>query len=298
LQAQAAAASQIRLEAIRARGVLTCGMAPDMPGFSIVRSATNAEGLDADLCRATAVKIFGSADRARFVALATIDDFRARADIDVVFHGLTWKAQREADWGVRFAAVTFYDGQTIVVRADDPATVAAALDGELVCVESGSIFAAVLRRKHPAIRQLEMSDALSALAAFKAGRCRGWSWDASSLSAALAGVGARTYRILPDRFSDEPLAPIVRAADTDLLAVLRATIAATLAAEAGGATGGSDYGRIYARNLAGENRVVMERGANRLVRDGGRMTSDSPGGPSTLSASESSGGRPRRRDRP
>ncbi len=259
-----------RLAAIRARGVLTCGLAADMPGFSVVTSDMAAEGLDADMCRATAATIFGTAERARFATLATIDDFRSRPEIDIVFHGLTWKTEREARWGVRFAAVTFHDGQTIALRAGDTARDAAALRGALVCVERGSIFAGVLRRAYPAIRQRAVRDARAALVAFRAGRCRGWSWDASSLSAALAGPGARAYRIMSERLSYAPLAPIVRAEDGDLLAVVRTTVAATLSND-------DDYGRIYARNLTGNDRVEMARGANRLVRDGGRMTADSPG---------------------
>lgn len=219
-----------------------------MPGFSVVASTTDARGLDADLCRAVAQSIFGDPDRARFVPLATIDEFLGRDDIDLVFHGLTWKPAREKAWDVRFTAVSFRDGQTIAVRADDPARTAADLDGAPVCVERDSIFAGQLRRARPAIVQVPQPDATAARAAFNAGRCRGWSWDASSLFAALSHDRGASYRLLADRFSLELLAPIVRAGDDDLAKVMRRVIPAAL-----------KNGTLYRRHFVDGANVVVEQ---------------------------------------
>lgn len=286
--ATAAASPPARLERIQARGTLNCGLAPAMPGFSVVLDESHAEGLDADLCRAMAVATLGSSDQARFVRLETVDQFLNDDEIDLVFHGLTWKPQREERWGIAFAAVTFHDGQAYAVRRDSGIAHAAELAGKTVCVENATIFSAAVMRARPAVRILELPDAKAVQTAFRAGRCDAWSWDASSLFAALSGEGGEAYRILPERLSHEPLAPIVRTSDVDLAAMLRWTMVVLLGGKGGveppsssqtvgsqraraiiEATGGFDA--IYARNLQGPRRPLMDRGANRLRRDGGLM---------------------------
>lgn len=270
------AAPPSRLDMIRARGTLQCGLAPAMPGFSVVHDERHARGLDADLCRATAAAIFGTADAARFVALETVDQFLADDGIDLVFHGLTAKSVREARWGVSFAATSFDDGQAIVVRSDGPVRTAAQLTGQSVCAEAGTIFAGRLARARHDIRVLALPDAPSARRAFLAGRCAGWTWDASSLFSSLVGPDAGRYRILPGRFSHEPLAPIVRRSDGALAAVLSATIGVLKSAEMGAVaepqvaglrarwsravlTRFGDYGALYRLNLTGAERVAMDR---------------------------------------
>lgn len=296
LCANAAPSSLSRVAAIQSRGTLHCGLAPNVPGFSVVRDDRHATGLDADLCRATAVTILGSADAARFVPLETVDQFLADDTIDIVFHGLTWKVERERRWGVAFTAVSFQDGQAFAVPRREAITHAAALDGRTVCVEAATIFAAAVRRALPRARILALPDAVAAEQAFRAGRCDAWSWDASSLFSALSRADGDEFRILPERLSHEPLAPIVRAGDSDLAALFRWTMAVLLGGEGGdampappqgidvergaailAATG--DYAAIYARNLEGAGQPAMDRGANRLVRNDGLMDPKKAGGP-------------------
>ncbi|TZG27222.1 transporter substrate-binding domain-containing protein [Sphingomonas montanisoli] len=224
-----------------------------MPGFSLVIGPASATGLDADLCRAVARALLGDAAHARFVPIATIDQFRSDHTIDLVFHGLTAKPAREEAWGVRFAPVSFQDGQAIALHGDDPARTADDLDGAMVCVERDSIFAGQLRRARPNIRQLPQANATAARMAFQAGRCRGWSWDVSGLFSALSHDKAKRYRILPDRFSIEPLAPIIRAGDADLLKVARRAIPAAL-----------KDGTLYRRHFVEDANVTLERRPQRF----------------------------------
>ena len=102
----------------------------------------------------------------------------------------------------------------------------------------------------------------------------------------LAGQRATRYRLLPERFSYEPLAPIVRRQDRDLLVNVRDAIDSVIDAEHLGLTrkvaarrgkeyatvaAAGNYGEIYARNLEGPLRITADRGANRPVRDGGML---------------------------
>jgi general L-amino acid transport system substrate-binding protein len=288
----ALAAAPSRMEAIRARGVLNCGLAPAMPGFSVIRDEHRAQGLDADLCRATAIAIFGRPGHARFKPLNRIESFLAAPAMDMAFHGLTRKSAREEKWGIIFPATSFHDGQTFAVRRDSGIGRAEQLAGKTICVTNAPAtpFLRTLLKASLGGRIMVLSDTAAAKRGLEAGLCTAWSWDASSLMAALSGANAGRFRILPDRLSHEPLAPIVRATDGDLAAVIRATFAMLLAAEADGlarsrlhAQGRAasrimgavgNFAQIYARNLQGRGRVPMDRGANRLRRDGGLMEPD------------------------
>ena len=98
-----------RMEKILARGVLVCGVAADDPGFS-QRSADGVfTGLEADMCRALAVAVLGSAQQLRFVPLETVHDFLADVSVDIVFHRLSWAVTREAPGQLEFGPVYFFE---------------------------------------------------------------------------------------------------------------------------------------------------------------------------------------------
>lgn len=280
-----AAVPPTRLEKIAQRGYLRCGLARDMPGFSIVRSEHVASGFDVDLCRAVATNILGDPAKVRFRAIDRIEEFQADDGIDVVFHGLTRTQVRERRWNIAFAAISFHDGQAIAVRRSIHSH--RRLAQGPICVERGSIFEQVLANAHPRWRLRRVRDAEAARRDLASGRCIGWSWDASSLMARLSGRDAVRYRLLPERYSYEPLAPIVRAGDRDLLAKVSDTIDALIAAQdrtvkfdAGQgrvvAVMG-DYGAIYGRNLEGPQKLQADRGPNRPVSLGGRLVVDHSG---------------------
>lgn len=239
-----------RLDLIRARGTLGCGVPANMPGFSVVVDETDATGMDADLCRAAAATIFGVDGRARFIAVDTIDQFLADERIDMVFHALTWKPARERRWGIAFVARTFADGQALAVRSTDGITRASQLGGRTVCVEAGTIFAAAVMRMRPRVRVLALPDGSAAKGAFLAGRCEAWSWDASGLFAALSGLDGKDFRILSERLSAEPLSPIVRAADQDLADLFRQTLRKLVA--------NGEYDQIISRNFTGPGHPRMD----------------------------------------
>src|SRR3954465_9460730 len=83
-----------RLDAIKARGVLNCGVATDEPGMSFRDAKGNYTGFEADLCRSVAIAIFGT-PKVAFKPTTTLQDFLRTDDIDVVFRGLSWTYARE-----------------------------------------------------------------------------------------------------------------------------------------------------------------------------------------------------------
>lgn len=178
--------------------------------------------------------------RARFAALDTLAQFLAAPGIDLVFHGLTVTLTRDTGAAISFGPVTFHDGQAVLTRGGRlPA-------GASVCVAIAGRFAdnlaSFMRAKDMDLAIVAAADFPAARAAFAANQCDALTADASTLFAAADGQSA----LLPERLSREPLAPVVRKEDGDLLAVLRWTIFALIQAEEDGVTADNIASRLHA----------------------------------------------------
>ena len=309
-----------RLQRIQQRGVLGCGIEASVPGFSERDAQGRYRGLDVDVCRALAAAILGAGDRLRFLPAASVARFRANDDIDLVSRRLTWELRREGDDRLLFGPVTFYDGQGFLVDGALGTTSARQLAGRPVCVAGGDVFERNLnefvRRASLDVSKIVLEsphDYDDIAARLADGRCRVYSGDVSDLGAIRSRLPRPdAFAILPDRISEEPLAPLVRREDGDLFTILRWTIYALIAAEElgvdsrnleemrrsedldvrrllGGLPGNGralgldeawavnairavgNYGELFDRNLGRDSRIKLDRGRNRLVRDGGLM---------------------------
>lgn len=262
-----ALAARTRIEAISGRGELICGLPRNVPGFAVLDDRNRATGFDADMCREIAATILGTPEAVRFVQVDSIDQFIETDTIDLVFHGLTSTSQREAKWNIAFGPATFIDGQTFAVRASDTRDTAkgtTALRGP-ICIENSPSRIASLRSwlarsnaRNPVFVFPAQQDAASA---FRSRYCAAWSGDASMLGSSLAGKDARLYRILSERLSVEPLAPVVRARDQDLLENIATTLS-KLVAPMDGNPAISRYDQLYERHFGGKDWPTQEPGAN------------------------------------
>jgi general L-amino acid transport system substrate-binding protein len=315
-----AAAQSSRLERIKARGELGCGIEGTFPGFAEQDARGRYHGLDIDICRAVAAALFGVPDRVSFRPALAIEEFRQDDAVDLVSRRLTWELRREAALGLLFGPVTFHDGQGFLAPARLGVTGARQLPGHQVCVAGGTVFEVNLN-EYAARQGLSFgktiveshhdhADIASRLAD---GRGTAYTGDVSDLGAIRARLPRPAeFAILEDRISDEPLAPIVRERDVELFAVVRWTIFALIAAEALGITSANvdeklgspdlavrrflgvvpgngralqlderwayqviksvgNYGEIFERNLGQQSPIKLDRGRNRLFRDGGLM---------------------------
>ena len=243
LAGESPASAQGRLARIRQRGMLVCGVAPVIVGFSRVDSQGRYSGFDVDICRAVSAAIFGSPDRVRYEHADSVEQFQHGSDIDLVSRRLTWSLQREG-MGLLFGPVMFYDGQGFLVPARISAQKARELSSVRVCVVPGGLSEAnlatyfnqqhlTLQRKIllPAERVGQLEGELSS------GRCDAFTADVSELGSLRSAMRQPdAYRILPEQISKEPLAQLVRATDVDLFQVLRWTVFAMIAAEELGIT--------------------------------------------------------------
>jgi general L-amino acid transport system substrate-binding protein len=309
-----------RIDSIRARGRLQCGIEPGYPGFATVDEAGRHAGFDIDICRAIAAALLGSGERVDFVPSGSISQLRG-SSIDVVSRRLTWSLAREQR-GIRFGPIVFHDGAALLVPYASRARAPRDLAGRRICTRGDSpAEGALLRRFHELRLPLTLRPAADDKAAeqeFYSGRCEAWAADLSLLAAARArrephgarGPRSGRPRLLPGMLSREPLAVVVRQEDARLLDVIRWTTYLLIEAEERGVraadiaplqlagrlddalaltAGGvpalglgnswagdvlravGNYAELYDRNLGPDTPVALERGLNRLWRDGGLL---------------------------
>jgi general L-amino acid transport system substrate-binding protein len=231
------------LTQIRARGTLRCGVSEGIPGFSMKGASGQWAGLDADFCRAVAAAALGDPGKVTFLPLrasARFPALQSRA-VDLLARNTTWTLAREAGLDVQFPGVLFYDGQAFMVPTASAVKSLAHLKGATICVEKGTThegnLAQYFEGRGIAVTPLVMDSASAAADAFFAGRCGVYSSDASQLAAAASRAPAgRAFRILPERISKEPLAPVVRSGDDAWLTLVRWVLFVLVAAEEQGIT--------------------------------------------------------------
>ena len=240
LSASCGGVAPSRVSRIRQRGFLVCGVFPGIAGFAQVDRQGHYTGFDVDICRAVAAAILGSAERIRYQPIESIDVFQRSADIDVVSRRLTWSLRREG-LHVLFGPVTFYDGQGFLVPERLQINHASDLASVPVCVAEGSehdvTLTAYFRQHQIALDKVGVADGSAGGRALAEGRCQAFSADVSELASVRSTMNnPRSFRILPDRISQEPLAQLVREEDVDLFNVLRWTVFAMISAEELGVT--------------------------------------------------------------
>jgi general L-amino acid transport system substrate-binding protein len=230
-----------RVVRIQQRGYVGCGIWPEVRGFSTVDAAGRYQGLDVDMCRAVAAAILGSPERVQFTKLATVQEFLATPDVDLVSRRLTWSITREGVSGLRFGPVMFYDGQGFMVPKLAGVTRVAQLSGRRICVDPGSPsefnLGPLFRQRKLALEQLLLDPGTDVAAAFASRRCDAYTADVTMLASIRAGfMRPEEFVILDELVSKEPLAQVVRQEDPRLFDVLRWTIFALINAEELGVT--------------------------------------------------------------
>ncbi len=225
-----------RLEDIKARGAVNCGVFPGVAGFSVVSKDGRYSGFDIDICRAVSAAIFGVPDKVKFIAAPSIDVFRHSPGPDLVIRRLTWTLTREAPLGLMFGPIIYFDGQGFLVPKSIGVTDVQKLTGKRVCVMSGEGWVGNLMRFSQAnsldIRSIVVTSRSDGEKAFIAGRCDAFSADKTMLGAIRADAAEpQDYDILPEQISKEPLAPLVREGDDRFFQVVRWTVFALIESE-------------------------------------------------------------------
>ena len=231
------------LDAIRARGQLTCGIHVGVAGFALPDSRGTWQGLDVDLCRGVAVAIFNDPSKVRLVPLSASQRFTAlgSGEIDVLFRTSTQTMLRDTTLGIRHVATYFFDGHGFMVKRDSGVTRARDMAGASICLVQGTTneqvtadyFRSVNVRFNPVV--FERNEQVAA--ALQAGRCDAYGHDASQLAAMRSTLAnPRDWVILDETFSKEPYGAYVRRGDEDWFELVRWYTYALIEAEEQGIT--------------------------------------------------------------
>jgi len=232
------------LDAIRSRGQFVCGVSTGVAGFSLPDSKGVMQGIDADTCRAVAAAVLGDANKIRFVPLTTTNRFTAlqSGEIDMLVRSTTWTLGREANLGLEFAGVNFYDGTGFLVKTAAGVKSVKELDGATICVQPGTstelAIADYFRLNNLKFTPVEIQDYAEIGNTFLSGRCDAYSTDMSGLASFRFQQGdkASDYLLLPEVISKEPLGVMVRKGDDKFFDVARWTMFALFQAEESGIT--------------------------------------------------------------
>jgi len=231
------------LKAVKARGILRCGVNPGLAGFAFADAGGRWRGFDADFCRAVAAAVLGDPGKVAFVPLTNDRRFAAlkAGQVDLLARNTSWTYSRDAGEAVDFAGVSYYDGQGFLAPRSLELQSAAELSGAKVCFLSGSTSALNLgdwfKARSVNWTPMPMKTEAALRAAYEHGDCDVMSADLSALASAratLADPGGHV--LLPDVISKEPLSPVVRQGDPGWTDVVRWTLNALILAEELGVT--------------------------------------------------------------
>ncbi|WP_415315887.1 amino acid ABC transporter substrate-binding protein [Candidatus Pelagibacter sp. Uisw_137] len=203
------------------KGFVRCGVSQGLPGFSNADAAGNWTGVDVDVCRAVAAAVLGDANKVKFTPLSAKERFTAltSGEIDILSRNTTWTLSRDADIGLTFVGVNFYDGQGFMVRKDSGITSTSQFkNGISACTNIGTTTELNMRdffnSKGISYEPVAFEKADEVVAAYDSGRCDTYTTDKSGLAAQRTKMtNPDDHIVLPETISKEPLGPVVRQGD-------------------------------------------------------------------------------------
>ena len=233
-----ASAQAATLDDVKARGRLLCGVNPGLQGFAAQGSDGAWAGFDVDFCKAVAAAVLGDGKAVDFVpvnAQQRFDKLKSGA-IDLLARNTTWTMERETKLGLRFAGVSYHDGQGFIVKKLLGVTNALNLSGAAVCFLSGTTTQAnvedFFREKEMSFTPVSFDKIDDLVKAFDESKCDTYTADLSQLYAVrLKLANPDDSIVLPDVISKEPLGPAVRQGDEQWFNIVRWTLFALIDAE-------------------------------------------------------------------
>ena len=234
-----------RLDLIKKRGELICGVSGKIPGFSFLGINGEYKGLDVDICKSFAAGILGDSSKIQYRPLTAAERFTAikTGEIDILSRNTTFTLSRDSSGGngLSFAPVVFYDGQGLMVKKESNISNIEDLQNKSICVGSGTTTEQnindVFESKSLPYTPIKYQDLNQVIAGYLQGRCSAMTSDRSQLAAARSGFkNPEEHIILKNVLSKEPLSPASDGADNKLADALRWIIFTLITAEEEGIT--------------------------------------------------------------
>ncbi|MGE3875625.1 MAG: amino acid ABC transporter substrate-binding protein [Parvibaculaceae bacterium] len=226
------------LEDVKAKGFIQCGSNPSLIGFGFPDDQNNWTGFDVDFCRALAAAIFNDPTKVKFTPLSAKERFTAlqSGEIDILSRNTTWTMSRDTSLGLKFAGITYYDGQGFMVKKSLGVNSALNLNGASVCTQTGTTtelnLADFFKANNMTYQVVAFEKNEEVLKAYQDGRCDVYTTDQSGLYAERLKLATPDdHIILPEIISKEPLGPVVRQGDDAWFNVVKWTYFALVNAE-------------------------------------------------------------------
>jgi general L-amino acid transport system substrate-binding protein len=129
------------LARVQARGQVVCGVNEDVFGFGFLNPNTGSiTGINVDFCAAVAAAVFGDSTAVdlRLLAFDAAPDALLSGELDLaLLHNFTHTLAADSSVKLAFGPPLFYDGQSIMVRADSGIEGWPDVNGETICTVGG-----------------------------------------------------------------------------------------------------------------------------------------------------------------
>jgi len=230
-----------RLQLIKDRGKVICGCNAELIGFGYINPDGEFEGFDVDFCKAIAAAVFSDATKVEFRPLTAAERLPAlqTGEIDVLIRNTTWTLTRDTANELDWAAVSFYDGQGMMVQTDSGYKTLEDMEGATVCCTTGTTtemnLADAFRMRGVEYTPLLFESTQDTNTAYEEGRCDGETSDKSQLAALRSAMANPEDHIILDvTMSKEPLGPLTAHGDNQWNDVVRWVVWGMMEAEESG----------------------------------------------------------------
>lgn len=251
------------LDDVKARGALKCGVNTGLLGFAEKQADGSWTGFDVDFCKAIAAAVLGDAGKVEYVGLTAQNRFEKlkAGEVDLLARNTTWTMERETKWPIRFAGVSYHDGQGFMVAKLSGVTSVFNMSQASICFVSGTTTQAnvddFFKEREMAYAAKVFDEAKDAIAAYEKMECDAYTADQSQLYAIRMKLARPDEHIvLPEVISKEPLGPAVRAGDEQWFNIVRWTLFALINA---------DELEVRGVNVADEKANSKRAGVRRLL---------------------------------
>lgn len=209
-----------RLDIVKSRGSLICGVNGQLPGFSFVNENGEYSGMDVDICQAVAAALFNDPSKIEYRDLSAQQRFTAvqSGEVDLLSRNTTWTISRDTAVGMEFAPTTFYDGQGVMATKASGIKTLQDMQNKSICILAGTTneqnLADTMRKLGVNYQPVVFEDTDAVYAAYEQKRCEAVTSDRSQLIARKVVLSnPDEHQILELVISKEPLATLVANGD-------------------------------------------------------------------------------------
>ncbi len=216
--AMAAPALADKLEEVRERGALICGVLGGFEPFGFTDPATGQSvGYEPDLCTAFAEHLGVDIELKVVTAQGRIPELQqGRVDIEAALLGWAKKRAEQVDFSDVYATVD----SRIMVRTDSGIVSGDELADQKIGVAKGSLLESVAQETFPNANVIGFDDTPATYLALKNGRIQGMLMTETTLASLRAQdpEGAETFSIMPEIYRSSQIPFAVRQGEAALLA--------------------------------------------------------------------------------